>query len=290
MSEIKINMILGAQDVKANLDSVFEHVAIGLAVVDLAGKVMQINPALEHLLGYRMEALAGLSIKDVMQAGDEEEAQVLMQDLLAGRLDFYRLEKLCRRRDGEDIWLRATVSLLPAAEGRLAGTLHVIEDITDRKYFEQSVERLSREYEVILNTAGWGIIGTDKAGRINFVNPSAARMLGFDVEELLIRPVREVHHSAPDGSRYGEAECSIYRALRDGLSRQGAGDVLWRRNGMSFPIEYSITPILDDGRVQGVVIAFMDITEQLRFKHELEARIQNLTKFNQRLDTITSAR
>lgn len=274
------------RDAGSSLSVAFLHAAVGLAVVDLGGRFIHTNPALERMLGVGPGELADELIEVVMPPSDPEWARTMMEELLAGSLDSYRLEKHYRRRNGEDVWVRATVSLLLDADGSPAGSMRVMEDITDRKYFEQSVERLSREYEVILNTAGWGIVGVRPDGKIMFSNPSAARMLGFEVEELLGRAVSEIHHSTPDGSPYGEGGCSINRALHDGFSRQGSDDVLWRRDGASFPIEFTIAPILEEGRIEGVVLAFMDITEQLRIKRELHKRIHELTELNQRLETM----
>ena len=278
--------VVGAHKAGTGVDAVFAHAAVGLAEVDIAGHFTRANPSLKRILGYGEGELAGRSIYEVMHADDLDECRELTKELLDGRIDSYRSEKRYRRKDGTQVWVCATVSLLTDAAGRPTGTVRVIEDITDRKYFEQSVERLSREYEIILNTAGWGILGTDCAGSISFVNPSAARMLGWNVEELLRRPLREIHHSAPNGTPYGEDECLIYCALHDGHSRQVSGNVLWRQDNTSFPVELTITPIVDEGMVQGVVLAFMDITEQLGVKRELHERIHELTLLNQRLEAM----
>lgn len=269
------------------IDAVFLHAAVGLAVADMDGRCMRANPALERMLGVGPGELVGALVESIIPASDPEEVIALMEELLAGGVDSYRLEKHYQQKNGEKNWLRVTVSLLRDAEGRPAGSVRVIEDITDRKYFERSVERLSREYEVILNTAGWGIIGADLDGKITFANPSAARMLSFDVEELLGHAVREIHHGTLGGLSGDDCdECMICSALHDGRSRQGRNDVLWRGDGTNFPVEFTITPILEDGQVQGIVLAFMDITEQLRIKRELHERIDELTELNHRLETM----
>ncbi len=270
----------------ALLEAAFLHAAAGMAVVDLEGRFIRANPALERMLGVGSGELAGMLVEAVVPARDPEESRSLMEELLAGSIDFCHLEKRYQRSNGVEIWVRETVSLLLDGEGRLAGSVRVIEDITDHKYFERSMEQLSREYEVILNTAGWGIVGTSLDGTITFSNPSAARMLGFEVGELFGHAVCDIHHSAADGTPYGKGECSIYRSLSDGLSRQGSNDVLWRRDGTSFPVEFTITPILKDGQVQGAVLAFIDIADQLRIKRELHEHIHELTELNQRLETM----
>lgn len=277
----------GVRDSGSSMDAVFLHAAVGLMVADMEGRCIRANSALERMIGIGSGELSGALVEEVIPASDPDEARALMEELLAGGVDSYRLEMHYQRSNGKKIWLRVTVSLLLDVEGRPAGSVRVIEDITDRKFFERSVERLSREYEVILNTAGWGIVGANIDGKITFANPSAARMLSFDVEDLLGHTVREIHHGTLDGLSGGECdECMICSALHDGISRQGSNDVLWRRDGTSVPVEFTITPILEEGLVQGIVLAFMDIAEQLRIKRELHERIDELTELNHRLETM----
>jgi PAS domain S-box-containing protein len=271
---------------RSGFAAVFEHAPIGMAVVDLQGRIEHANRALCRMLGYARDGLDGMAVEVLIHAGDHEETLALHEALVSGEFDSYRMEKRCLRSNGSEVWVRVAVSLMQNEKGPANRSVHMIEDISDRKQFELFVERLSREYELILNTAGWGILGTDSSGVISFVNPSAARMLGWEVEELLSRPVLSVHHSMPDGTPYGDEGCAICRALRDGLSRSSDNDVLWRRDGTSLPVEYTITPVLGEDGAQGVVVAFMDITEKLRMQHDLQKRFDELKQLNQQLESV----
>jgi len=72
-------------------------------------------------------------------------------------------------------------------------------------------------------------------------------MLGFDGNELVGQPMHTVlHHSHPDGSHYPREECPIYAAFRDGQVHTVTNEVFWRRDGSSFPVEYTSTPIHRD--------------------------------------------
>ena len=79
---------------------------------------------------------------------------------------------------------------------------------------EQVIERMSRQTELILNAAGEGIWGVDQHGRTTFVNPAAARMAGWDVDELIGTSQHNVlRHSGPDGVEYEPDCCPICRAF-----------------------------------------------------------------------------
>jgi len=144
------------------------------------------------------------------------------------------------------------------------------QDITERKRAEEALARLSHHNELILNSAGEGIFGLDSQGRHTFVNVAAARMLGYEVEELVGQRSHPVwHHSRPDGRPYPDDECPIYAAYRDGVTHYGTDDVFWRKDGTCFPVEYVSTPIREEDELAGAVVVFRDVTERRRAEEAL---------------------
>ena len=137
-------------------------------------------------------------------------------------------------------------------------------EIKDRKRAEDALERLRRQNELILNSAGEGICGLDLEGNFTFVNPAAARMIGWEPEELISRPQHEVlHHSRPDGSPYPKVGCPTCASLRDEGVHRADGGVFWKKDGTSFPVEYISAPIRgEEGQLLGAVVTFKDITER----------------------------
>lgn len=128
---------------------------------------------------------------------------------------------------------------------------------------------------LLLESTGEGMFGIDLEGRCMFVNRSAAQQLGWPAEEILGRNMHAlIHHSHASGQHYPEADCPIFNAFRRGLPCRIADEVLWRADGSAFYAEYSSHPIVEDGRVQGAVVTFVDITERRRAQ-EL-ARVREL--------------
>ena len=123
------------------------------------------------------------------------------------------------------------------------------------------LRRLTWQKESILNSAGEGIFGLGVDGRTTFANPAASRMTGHEVEELVGRDPHDlIHHTRADGSPYRRQDCPIFASLGDGTVHRSESDVYWRKDGTSFPVEYTSTPILEGGRVTGAVVVFKDIT------------------------------
>ena len=138
----------------------------------------------------------------------------------------------------------------------------------------KAAAEVDRRNQLILSSAGEGIYGLDLEGSTTFVNPSAAKMIGWDAEELIGKSQHDVlHHSRPDGSPYPRDECPIYAAFSDGVPRHVNDEVFWRRDGSSFPVDYTSTPIRDEREeLVGAVVTFQDITERKSAEEALEAQ------------------
>jgi len=112
------------------------------------------------------------------------------------------------------------------------------------------------------------------------MNPAAARMLGWSSEEVIGRSAHLlVHHSHPDGTPWPPEDCPVLSVLSSGAGCRVEEDVLWRRDGTSFPVSYSSYPLERDGVVDGAVITFSDTTERARAAvalREANARLQEL--------------
>jgi PAS domain S-box-containing protein len=128
----------------------------------------------------------------------------------------------------------------------------------------QDVENLRRQHQLILNAVGEGVYGVDLNGKVTFVNPAAAQMIGCDLQALIGKSMHQVlHHSKADKTPYPLETCPIYAAFQDGIIHRVADEVFWRQDGTSFPVEYISTPMRNDqGQLIGAVVAFRDITER----------------------------
>ncbi|MGD9971713.1 MAG: response regulator [Desulfatirhabdiaceae bacterium] len=146
-----------------------------------------------------------------------------------------------------------------------------------RDHLEQLVRdrtdelRLSEErVRLVLESAGEGILGVDSEGKITFVNPAACRMLGYSTAEFEGQDLHSlIHHSHADASPYLQEDCPMYQSFAQGTVSHVDDEVLWRKEGTSFPVSYSSTPIQKDGRIVGGVVSFSDITDRRRAEQSL---------------------
>ncbi|MBD2773813.1 PAS domain S-box protein [Iningainema tapete] len=127
----------------------------------------------------------------------------------------------------------------------------------------EALERLSRQNELILNSMGLGLCGLDKSGKVTFVNSAAAKLLGYQVSELINQPIEMILPlSKPDGTPYTLTNSPIYESLWDASVNQVTNEVFRRKNNSSFPVEYVSTPIQEQNVITGAVVTFKDITDR----------------------------
>jgi diguanylate cyclase (GGDEF)-like protein/PAS domain S-box-containing protein len=253
------------------LRAAFEGMAVGMILKGAEGETLESNSALRRMLGYGEEELRGMTRSDYTHPEDAGRDAQLYRQLLAGERDSFRMEKRYVRKDGSVMWGRLSVSRIEGAEGEPAFAVGVVEDITESREAAQEIERLNRQNWLILDSAGEGIYGLDTEGKTTFVNPAAAAMTGFDPEDLIGKSQHEVvHHSYSDGTSYPVQDCPIYAALTDGEVYHVDDEVFWRKDGTSFPVEYTSTPILEDVEIVGAVVTFTDVTERKALEERLE--------------------
>src|SRR6185503_1975734 len=219
------------------------------------------------LSDYSLPHYNGFSALDFVRARDADVPFILVsgtlgeelavQGLKSGATDYILKERLNR--------------LVPAVQRALQEAV----DRAERKRAEERLEAMRRQYELILHSAGEGIYGLDSYGRATFVNPAAANMLGYAVEELIGQPMHSlIHHTKTDGSPFGAEDCPIHGALESTMCRVD-NEVFWRKDGKSFPVEYLGTPILNEqGELMGAVVMFRDITE----RRQLEQQVRQAQK------------
>ncbi len=150
---------------------------------------------------------------------------------------------------------------------------------------ERFFREIERENQMILSAAGEGIYGVNADGVTTFVNPAAEEMLGWQAGELVGKAMHSlIHHTHADGSCYPEASCPIYNAFREGKVNTVDDEVFWRKDGKALRVEYTSTPIVDEGAVVGAVIVFRDISERKQSEKALRQALEENAALRERLE------
>ncbi|WP_193614354.1 response regulator [Nocardioides lijunqiniae] len=135
----------------------------------------------------------------------------------------------------------------------------------ERRVAEQTagLRRLARQNEVLITSVGDGVYGVDAEGRITFINPSAAQMLGSSADELRgTRAHDRFHAPGEDGVALPYAGCYIHQAIAHGDLAMSEEDEYVRADGSTFAVEITASPLVEDSADRGAVVTFRDITQR----------------------------
>jgi PAS domain S-box-containing protein len=149
----------------------------------------------------------------------------------------------------------------------------------------EELEVLKERCTMILEAAGDGIYGLDRNGCTTFLNSRAAEILGWNAADLIGKPLHDIHHHThANGKPYPREECPIYAALKDGEVHQVSDEVFWHAKGHCVSVEYTSTPILDNGQPSGAVVVFRDISDRLRMEREKHQALSEITRLKELLE------
>jgi PAS domain S-box-containing protein len=134
---------------------------------------------------------------------------------------------------------------------------------------------------LLLESVGEGIFGIGPDGLVNFINPAGLAMIGHCAEDIIGKEIHPIiHHSHNDKSPYPLDDCPMYTSFTQGTKSYVTDEVLWRKDGSSFAVEYTSVPIKKEGKVVGCVVVFRDVSEQQKALKALEtSEAQHRTVF-----------
>lgn len=269
--------------------SIFEFANIGMALSDLAGNILYVNPAFLALTGYEAAALYKTRLLDITHPAYRPQIGRLLGRLLSGDIPSFNIEKRLVRAGGEVIWVRNSVSLLPERspghvpdEPDMTRVIVLAEDITERKQAERELRLSEERFRLLVEGArDYAMFVTDRDMVVQFWSTGAVRLFGWSEAEALGQNAEFIF--TPEEKEAGLPEQERRTALAEGR----AVDRRWhlRKDGSRFWADGLLMRLDDDGRVRGFAKIARDATEQ---KHAeelvqkanqiLEERVQERTR------------
>lgn len=279
-----------------------DHLPEAALLVD-AGQdlIVAANSAMGRMVGTNHQSLTGTPCTPLFT--DQRPQLIAFTEETLFRNHAWSQDFTLNYRDGHTVELEISSSRVGEAESqtlllllRDRRQLRTLRERHDANHYhrggllewrrvEELFKDMERENQLILHAVGEGIYGVNAEGRTTFANPAAERMLGWRIDELMGRVIhRVVHHSHEDGSLYPLKECPIYAAFRDASVKRVGEDWFWRKDGTGFSVEYTSTPILDNGHPVGAVVVFRDITPRLQAQKELQNALEEVESLKHRLE------
>src|SRR6201998_2062620 len=229
---------------------VFNASPIGIAVENLEGQPLFVNPSFCSFLGFSEEELRNKHCVDFSPREDAEKDWTLFQQLRAGSIDHYQLEKRYFRRDGSLVWGSLSISLLKSSPSPLV--LAMVEDITDKKKAEDARYR----HAAVIESSDDAIASGTLDGIIVSWNAGAQHMYGYTEAEAVGKPITML---LPPELR--DEENKILETVKAGGHISQFETVRVAKTGKRINVTLTISPIKDSsGRMVGVSGIARDIT------------------------------
>jgi PAS domain S-box-containing protein len=241
---------------------VFNASPVGIVVETLEGQPLFVNPAFCAFLGFSHEELRNKHCVDFSPPEDAEKDWNLFQQLRAGSIDHYEMEKRYLRRDGSLVWGQLSLSLLNSRPSPLA--IAIVADITQKKVAEESRLR----HAAVIESSDDAIATGNLDGTIVSWNAGAQKMYGYSEAEAVGKSITMLLPS-----ELLDEEEKIVKTLRMGGHNEHFETVRVTKAGKKINVSLTISPIKDpNGKIVGCSGVGRDITErkraeEVRFRH-----------------------
>lgn len=238
---------------------------IGMCLTSADGTLLEVNPALCHLVGRDEAELLAMTWRELTHPDDVDANQALVDDVVAGRRDSYRLRKRYLRPDGSTVWGELSGAAVRDARGTLQHLIAQIVDVTQEQQQQEQLRASEARYRLLVERSADVTVRCGVRGSIEWVSPSVRDILGWDPDDLLGREVFALVHD--DDRPLVEAGIATVLAGQDAdveaRFRGRDGDHRW--------LAAVVRPVVDEaGRVVGSVASCRAVDEAIRLRRELQ--------------------
>jgi PAS domain S-box-containing protein len=250
------------RDSEERFRQAFANAPIGMALVGLDERFLEVNRALCAILGRDRDQLLQLTVPEVTHPEDVAAEREQKRLLLAPGRTAYQMEKRYLRADGRVVWGQLSVSAVKDRDGRPRYFIGQLEDISERKRAEDALRASEERFRALIETSRDIVTVFDRDDRIRFATPAVRELLGHAPEEVVGRSALDLLH--PD------ERSELAQALTDLRRRPGESRRLVHRlahkDGTWRVFETLANSLLHLPAVAGIVIHSRDVTEQRRLE------------------------
>jgi PAS domain S-box-containing protein len=225
----------------------FEASTIAIHEIDTKGVIRSVNQAECQLLGYSPDELIGHHIWEFAALDQQQVARDTIAGKIARQQPVSTVTREYRRGDGSYIWLEIHEKLIENAEGEVVGIRSALLDITEYHKLETEMRKQLDWMRVALRSFTRAIVTADALGNMVIMNPAAEALTGWRQEEAAGRPLEQICRVQRDcGEPVDLMSCVFAQPMTSNLLGNFS---IVDRSGVSQPVQWSISPILNDDDV-----------------------------------------
>jgi len=266
-------------DDRIRLKAIIDTAIDGIITIDAVGIIETVNPAAARLFGYQLAEIIGQNIKMLMPEPDRSQHDNYMANYHqtgVGQIIGIGREVLGRKKDGTVFPFLLSISEVKLKDNVIfTGIIH---DVTEQKKAEVALRESENRINSIIQAAVDGIITIDTRGIMEMVNPSAAKLFGYEPSELIGKSIN-ILMPEPDHSRHNQYIQNYHETGQKriiGIGREVTG---LRKDNSVFPFFLSISEVqLSDRKVYTGFIH--DISQQKLNEEKLRRYAAELERSN----------
>jgi PAS domain S-box-containing protein len=249
----------------------FDFAAVGMAFASPDGRLLKVNEALCHILGFKEEELINLHLQEITYPDDYKEEVKLARQTLEGKGRNFQFEKRCIHKNGSLVWVLFSSSLVRDADDNPNYFVMQMQDITDRKLAEKKLLESKLKYQSLIKHNPDIICMLDETGILMSSNPATVQITGYSFEELAGKsflPFIDVM----DWKKTWE----LFTKAKYGEIRSAEIQMLHKK-GYLIELEISYVPIITNNELTGIYLIAKDISERKQNEVTIE-RLHNKNK------------
>lgn len=242
----------------------FDLTNVAMVLTDLEHHFVRVNEAFARMFGYSCEDMLKLSLRDLTHPDDLSESYARREPLLAGKSDYFEMEKRYLHKDGRVLWALTNVSVIRDSQGHPRQYVGQVQDITERKRDALALQTSERRFRALIENSNDAVLLRNSDGVIEYASPSVERVLGHSPDELTgIAPISLIHPDEAQDyqAKFEECLANPGRVFMD-EHRLRQKDGTWRW------IEVTRVNLLDDTSVGAVVDNLRDVTMRKRLEEQ----------------------
>jgi len=279
---------------EARFRSLFDNVVDGVYQTTPSGELLSANPALVQMLGLD-DAPRRCNLAEFF-VDPKERARLVSELMEYGRVRYFEYQ--LRTRSGRVIFVLENSRLVTSSDGQPLYLEGTITDITQHKAAERALFNEKERAQVTLKSIGDAVVTTDAHGNIEYLNPVAEQLTGWEAREVQGSPIERLIRLRDEIS--GESVANpVSRCLQEGRVVTMADNVvLVARDGSTIAIQDSAAPIQDrNGQMVGAVMVFHDVRQERQLhrrlaylaSHDALTGFINRREVEDRLSTVLAA-
>jgi PAS domain S-box-containing protein len=277
--------------------SVVDNLKEVIFQTDAVGLWTFLNPAWTEITGFTLEESIGTNFLNYVHPDDRQRNLELFQPLIKRQKEYCRHEIRYLTKDSRFRWIEVFARLVLDGDQTIIGTAGTLNDITERKQAEITLQSVLTLQQAILNSANYSIISTDVNGTICTFNAAAERWLGYAAEEVIGKVTPAIIHDRDEVVQRAaelsqELGCPIAPGFEVFVANAQRGQTEERewtyitKNGDRFPVLLSITALRDE---TGAITGFLGIGSNITKRKQAEADLQENETALKSLYKVTAA-